>query len=334
MFKLKSIQTRMVLDNAQASIDLPQHHHLQHQLKMIQMTERDLKYLQLFQPTVEKNIVEVVDEFYNILAKDPKMTAIIHEHSTFERLKVTLRRHISEMFGGKIDANFLEKRDKIARVHVRIGLPTKSYLAAFQSLNLSFMRLVRDSVPHVDDQYEILTAIAKILSLEQQLVLEAFENIVEEMKQNVEKEKQGVAMKIVNSSDSLAAISEETTAAYQQMVNQMDELVSYSNCATAISDTAENQAKEGQVQMQGQVQMMTSIMSTMQYVGNDVLKLTDYMKEMEGIMIIVSNIANQTNLLALNASIEAARAGEAGKGFAVVADEVRKLAEQLSLIHI
>lgn len=328
MFKRKPIQSRMVLENAHAGIDLPVHHHTQKQLKMIQMTVEDLKYLNLFQPTVEKNIIEIVDEFYNILAQDPKMTSIINEHSTFERLKVTLRRHISEMFGGVINEEFVEKRDRIARVHVRIGLPTNSYLAAFQSLNLSFMRLIRETVPHEDDQYDLLAAVAKILSLEQQLVLEAFENIVDEMKQQIEVEKQGVAQKIVESSDSLVAISEQTTASYQQMVNQMHELVTYSNRATSISDLAENQANEGQVQMQGQVKMMTSITETIHHVGEDVSKLTNFMKEMEGIMNIVSNIANQTNLLALNASIEAARAGEAGKGFAVVADEVRKLAEQ------
>jgi heam-based aerotactic trancducer len=189
MFKRKPIHTKMVLENAQAGIHFPLHHPIQHQLKMIQMTDKDLKYLQLFQPTVEDNIVAVVDEFYDILAQDPKMTAIINEHSTFERLKVTLRRHISEMFSGNIDANFIEKRDRIARVHVRIGLPTNSYLAAFQSLNLSFMGLVRETVSHTEDQYELLAAIAKILNLEQQLVLVAFENIVEEMKQNIEKEK-------------------------------------------------------------------------------------------------------------------------------------------------
>lgn len=73
---------------------------------------------------------------------------------------------------------------------------------------------------------------------------------------------------------------------------------------------------------------MQLIVTLMGQIASDVERLSDYAKEMEGIMSIVSNIANQTNLLALNASIEAVHAGDAGKGFAVVADEVRKLAEQ------
>ena len=58
------------------------------------------------------------------------------------------------------------------------------------------------------------------------------------------------------------------------------------------------------------------------------INLEGKVKDITGIVSIVSSIAEQTNLLALNASIEAARAGEHGRGFAVVAESIRKLAEQ------
>ena len=327
-FKKTLHQERIEINSYQANIQVSKHPKLKQQLNMLKLTETDLKYLSAFQPYVEKNINDIVDSFYAVLGMDSSLVKIINEHSSVERLKVTLKKHIYEMFSGIIDEQFIQKRKRIAHVHVYIGLPTQSYLAAFQNLNISFMQYVQDYIPHTQDQFSILAAISKMLNLEQQLVLEAFEAHIADQRQTIEERKEAVSCSIIEASESLAAISEQTNASYQELNLKTEEVIIYAERANEISCETAQQASAGKELMQSQSDNMTTITSSVKEITHDINRLTEMTKQMEGVMSIVTNVANQTNLLALNASIEAARAGEAGKGFAVVANEVRKLAEQ------
>lgn len=327
-FKKILHQEHLEINTYQVKIQVGKNQKLKHQLNMLNLTHMDLKYLCAFQPYIEKNINDIVDSFYDVLGMDSSLVSIINNHSTVERLKLTLKKHIYEMFSGVIDEEFIQKRERIARVHVYIGLPTQSYIVAFQNLNLSFMQYVQDYIPNVQDQFSILTAISKMLNLEQQLVLEAFEAYIAEQRQTIEERKEMVSRSIIEASESLAAISEQTNASYQQLSAETEQLIVYAERANDISCKTAQQALEGKEQMHSQSQNMLTITSSVKDITDDIYRLTEMTKQMEGVMSIVTNVANQTNLLALNASIEAARAGEAGKGFAVVANEVRKLAEQ------
>lgn len=163
------------------------------------------------------------------------------------------------------------------------------------------------------------------------------------------------ASQMKDSSETLSAITEETTASADEVhhaivdiskgaIIQAEEadlaIGQVNNLSTIISSMTEQYTDVVQevntmteLQRSGTKKVVELEENSMEFTGGiDSLQknfnqLTGRIGEIQSIVQTITNISAQTNLLALNASIEAARAGEHGKGFAVVAEEVRKLSE-------
>ncbi|MDP7979271.1 globin-coupled sensor protein [Bacillus sp. WLY-B-L8] len=298
-------------------------------VQMIRLNKSDLQMIKCIQPLIEQNIERLVDDFYNSILEINELKEITQKHSSVDKLRNTLKVHLVELFNGKIDNHFLEKRLRVAKVHYHIGLKPAWYMGAFQNLQNSLINIISNTISAKEEVTTFITAITKILSLEQQIVLEAYED--ENLKQRngqYENAKTEIKGKILKTSLELVSLAEETNISVERLIensNTVNQMVIRSN---EDSTMAQAFTKEGQQKINDLVQNIQGISTNIENMNHSVTKLSEASSQITTVVKIVQNIADQTNLLALNSAIEAARAGEHGKGFSIVSEEVRKLAEE------
>lgn len=299
---------------------------IQTQLGMSAIREIDLAVLRVLIPYVKENASTIVSKFYGNLENEESLKKIIKNHSTVERLRITLEKHISEMFDGKIDNHYVQTRHRIAVIHAKIGLEPKWYLSAFQDLLNSFFSIIERSELAATDKVTAIHCISKILNFEQQLVLEVYEQTHDQKLVDENDKKSALMADIQRSSCVLYEVIDKTTTEVQQMTEVLSNLHHLADENTVLADeiTSASETERSALQKtEGQSIEIQSNMDSIRVRADELRTLT---VKIASIAQIVTDIANQTNLLSLNASIEAARAGEHGKGFAVVAGEVGKLA--------
>src|SRR5699024_1785655 len=166
--------------------------------------------------------------------------------------------------------------------------------------------------------------------LEQQVVLEAYDDEVMELKEKETEFKMNVVQSLKQTSTELAALTEESTASIEEMTAQINMITSNSKAGTEMAKEAGGAATQGKERLNVMNASLTRMETSTTNVSDEMTSLETTSNQIQAIIEIVKSIADQTNLLALNASIEAAHAGEHGRGVAVVADDGRKLAEQTS----
>lgn len=301
---------------------------LNEQMKMIGLTPGDLELMRSIRERMEPHMGIITDRFYQSVVDVEKLRETIVQHSTIDRLKQTLRNHLLEFFNGKVDEAYVSKRLKIAQVHKAVGLEPKWYLSAFQNLQNEMMRIIYQEMASEEERLRVVETMTKLLSLEQQLVLEAYEKEnLNEKKRQYEQVKEELKRNIINFVEDLATLNVNINEALEKLALSGGEVSDMFRRTTKNAQSSIGQAKAGEAQMSELAGKIGRIDDSMQDMRATVDGLNASSRQIHSIVVSVQDIAAQIKLLSLNATIEAAHAGEHGRGFGVVAKEISRLSE-------
>ncbi|MGL4818858.1 MAG: protoglobin domain-containing protein, partial [Bacilli bacterium] len=187
---------------------------LKKQLSLLALTGEELGVLQQLQPIIAANIAEMTKAFYSKVLAIAELKQIIEQHSSIERLERTLSAHILTMFAGKIDEGYVAQRNKIAAVHLHIGLEPKWYLGSFQVMLDVIVNAIAKSDYEEKEKFRGVSVVTKILNFEQQIVIDMYEKAHLDQEAQLQQEQlvqqQQLHKQMTEVSEELLAISEET----------------------------------------------------------------------------------------------------------------------------
>jgi signal transduction histidine kinase len=103
--------------------------------------------LRAFAPIAEQALPDLARAFYARILAHPGAASVLKDEGQVERLKITLERWSRELLQGPWDAAYVERRQRIGRRHVEVGLASRYMFTAMHGWRSDLRALARRTLP-------------------------------------------------------------------------------------------------------------------------------------------------------------------------------------------
>lgn len=144
---------------------------------LLHFTDSDAQILKSSKTIIDEYIDAIVNQFYDFQTAVPTIALLIGDVETLRRLKAAMRGYILELFDGFYDAEYVNRRLRIGKIHERIGVSPKLYISAIYHLQKILSKAIE---MHYYDKLadestrELLDALNKIMLFDIQLVFDTY----------------------------------------------------------------------------------------------------------------------------------------------------------------
>ena len=117
-------------------------------------------------PWVEPHLEALAQDFYAVIERFDGAAAVFSGPAQVARLQQTLQVWVRQLLTGPWDEAYFQRRQRIGRVHVQVGLPERYVFTAMNRLRAGICERIRDHAPDDPLRWRTCEAVARITDLE------------------------------------------------------------------------------------------------------------------------------------------------------------------------
>ncbi len=143
-------------------------------ISYVELGDREIELLRELHPRLEPHFPAIAERFYAAVFENPGAAAVLSGPAQVERLRVSLVDWMSSGLLGPYDDKFYEKRSRIGRRHVQIGLAQQYMFTAMNVVRTAYLEKIVELYP-IDVACAMVRATNKLLDIELAVMLRHYQ---------------------------------------------------------------------------------------------------------------------------------------------------------------